>query len=41
VIAIPNDLPLGPDDLVGVTVRTSLLDVDLPLLRRLVATGPA
>lgn len=41
VIAIPNDLPLSPDDLVGVTVRTSLLDVDLPLLRRLVAATPA
>jgi HAD superfamily hydrolase (TIGR01509 family) len=36
VIAIPNDLPLGGDDLVGVTLRPSLLDVDLPLLHRLV-----
>src|SRR5690606_27295508 len=41
VIAIPNDLPLNPDDLVGVTVRSSLLDVDLPLLRRLVPAAPA
>ena len=40
VIAIPNDLPLSPDDLVGVTVRTSLLEVDLPLLRRLVSAAP-
>jgi HAD superfamily hydrolase (TIGR01509 family) len=37
VIAIPNDLPLGDDDLAGVTMRPSLLDVDLPLLHRLVS----
>lgn len=41
VIAVPNDLPLSPDDLVGVTLRTSLLEVDLPLLRRLVSAGRA
>jgi HAD superfamily hydrolase (TIGR01509 family) len=41
VIAIPNDLELSPDDLVGVTLRTSLLEVDLPLLRRLVSAGRA
>jgi beta-phosphoglucomutase-like phosphatase (HAD superfamily) len=37
VIAIPNDLPLSEDDLAGVTVRPSLLDIDLALLRRLIA----
>ena len=41
VIAIPNDLPLSDDDIAGVTVRSSLLDVDLGLLRDLVATAPA
>ena len=38
VIAIPNDLALSDDDVVGVTVRPSLLDVDLALLRALLAT---
>jgi HAD superfamily hydrolase (TIGR01509 family) len=41
VIAIPNDLPLSALDLAGVTVRPSLIDVDLPLLRRLVAAAVA
>lgn len=41
VIAIPNDLPLGPSDVAGATVRSSLLDVDLDLLRRLVSVGRA
>jgi HAD superfamily hydrolase (TIGR01509 family) len=40
VIAIPNDLPLSPEDLAGVTLRSSLLEVDLPLLHRLVAPTP-
>ena len=39
VLAIPNDVPLGEDDIAGATVRSSLLDVDVPLLRRLVAAG--
>jgi HAD superfamily hydrolase (TIGR01509 family) len=37
VLAIPNEVPLTEADLGGATVRASLLDVDLPLLRRLVA----
>ena len=37
VLAIPNEIPLTGADLGGATVRSSLLEVDLPLLRRLVA----
>lgn len=37
VIAVPNEIPLTNADLDGATVRSSLLEVDLPLLRRLVA----
>jgi HAD superfamily hydrolase (TIGR01509 family) len=37
VLAIPNEIPLTDADLSGATVRSSLLDVDLALLRRLVA----
>ncbi len=37
VVAIPNEIPLTGADLGGATVRSSLLDVDLRLLRRLVA----
>ena len=40
VLAIPNDLPLVDGDLVGATVRSSLLDVDVALLRRLVSAAP-
>ena len=36
VLAIPNEVPLTETDLDGTTVRSSLLEVDLPLLRRLV-----
>lgn len=41
VIAIPNDVPLTDADVAGVTVRTSLLDVDLTLLRGLVSGARA
>jgi HAD superfamily hydrolase (TIGR01509 family) len=37
VLAIPNEVPFTPSDVDGVTVRASLLEVDLPLLRHLVA----
>ncbi len=37
VLAIPNEIPLSDADLGGATVRSSLLDVDVALLRRLVA----
>ena len=37
VLAIPNEIPLTDADLGGATVRSSLLDVDVALLRRLVA----
>jgi HAD superfamily hydrolase (TIGR01509 family) len=36
VLAIPNEVALTPADLDGATVRPSLLEVDVPLLRRLV-----
>jgi HAD superfamily hydrolase (TIGR01509 family) len=41
VLAIPNDLPLADDDLDGVTVRPSLLDVNVALLRRMVRAAGA
>lgn len=42
VLAIPNDLPLSEADLAGVTVRASLLDVDLDLLHALLGvTSPS
>lgn len=41
VIAIPNDVPLTDAVVAGVTVRSSLLDVDLALLRGLVSAGRA
>lgn len=37
VLAIPNEVALTDDDRRGVTVRPSLLEVDLPLLRALVS----
>ena len=37
VLAIPNEVALTVADLDGATVRSSLLEVDLPLLRRLVS----
>jgi HAD superfamily hydrolase (TIGR01509 family) len=37
VIAIPNDVPLSEDDVASVTVRPSLLDIDLALLQRLIS----
>ena len=40
VIAIPNEIPLTNADLGVATVRSSLLEVDLPLLRGLVGQRP-
>jgi HAD superfamily hydrolase (TIGR01509 family) len=37
LLAIPNHIPLLGDHVAAATVRSSLLEVDLPLLRRLVA----
>ena len=37
LLAIPNEIPLVGDAIAGATVRASLLEVDLPLLRSLVA----
>jgi HAD superfamily hydrolase (TIGR01509 family) len=36
VIAVPSEITLSDDDVAGVTVRSSLLEVDVALLRRLV-----
>ncbi len=38
LLAVPNDVTLTPDDLVGAALRESLLEVDLDLLRELVLT---
>ncbi|HEY7224081.1 MAG TPA: HAD family phosphatase [Micromonosporaceae bacterium] len=37
LVAVPNEIPLSAADLVGATVRSSLAEVDLALLRALVA----
>jgi HAD superfamily hydrolase (TIGR01509 family) len=37
LLAVPNDVPLREADIAGATVRSSLLEVDVPFLRRLVA----
>jgi HAD superfamily hydrolase (TIGR01509 family) len=36
VVAVPSEIPLSADDVLGATVRASLLEIDVPLLRRLV-----
>jgi HAD superfamily hydrolase (TIGR01509 family) len=38
LLAIPNEIPLTGTDIAGATVRASLLEVDLPLLYRLVTS---